>query len=219
MKLELLYLFIRAIPKTIYFNLHYFKLKDALKFPAVVSHLVYLKQMKGTVLINTQLKFGMIKIGFGDVGIFDRYKLRTIWEVSGCVIFHGSALFNHGARISIHGDLIWGSNFNISSAVAIVCFKSIVFGDDIFIAWDTLIMDTDFHKIISNETIVNNPREIVIGSHVLIGCRCFIMKGTILADNSIVAANSVVNKEYLDENCIIGGAPAKVLKTDVKWEL
>lgn len=75
-----LYLKFRAIPKTIYFNFNYFTFNEAIKLPVLVSHNVYLRKTKGRVTIESPSRFG-VRIGFGDVGIFDKYRSRTIWEI------------------------------------------------------------------------------------------------------------------------------------------
>ena len=50
--------------------------------------------------------------------------------------------------------------------------KSINFGDDNLLSWDILMMDTDFHKIISSDGEERNkPSAIDVGNHVWIGCR------------------------------------------------
>ncbi len=47
--------------------------------------------------------------------------------------------------------------------------------------------------------------------------RITILKRTNLPDGTIVAANSLINKEFSEQNTLIGGVPAKVLKSNVKW--
>lgn len=55
--------------------------------------------------------------------------------------------------------------------------------------------------------------KIVIGNNSFIGTRSVIMYGVELADNTIVAAGSVVTKSFNEGNVIIGGTPAKVIGT------
>lgn len=55
-----------------------------------------------------------------------------------------------------------------------------------------------------------------IGNKVWIGTNSIILKDTIIGDNCIIAANSVV-KGVFPENCLIGGNPAKILRKDVQW--
>ena len=57
--------YILGIPKTIYFNFKYFKFKDAIKFPVVVSHKTIFKELKGSIKLE-KIKTGMVRIGFGE---------------------------------------------------------------------------------------------------------------------------------------------------------
>ena len=50
-----------------------------------------------------------------------------------------------------------------------------------------------------------------IGKNVFIGCNSLILKGTVIGDNCVVGAGSVVSGKF-EENCIIAGNPAKVIK-------
>ena len=50
-----------------------------------------------------------------------------------------------------------------------------------------------------------------IGSNCWIGCNVVMLPGSAIGNNSIVAANAVVNKKFPD-NCMIGGIPARILK-------
>jgi UDP-3-O-[3-hydroxymyristoyl] glucosamine N-acyltransferase len=210
--------------KTIYFNLRYLPFRQALKLPVLISKKVYLKEAKGVIEILGPIYTGKIKIGYGDMGIFDRSRSRTIWEVSGTVTFEGSAFIGQGSKISVGttGVLRFGNNFTITAETAIVANSmTIKFGNSCLISWDNLIMDTDFHNIYDQEgKLLNQPKDIVIGNDVWIGCRCLILKGTIIPDNCIVAASSVVSGTKLHKsNCIYGGQPLKVIKENVSWKL
>jgi acetyltransferase-like isoleucine patch superfamily enzyme len=47
---------------------------------------------------------------------------------------------------------------------------------------------------------------------VWIAANTTILKGTKICDNTVVASNSLLNKEFQEGNCIIAGSPAKVVK-------
>lgn len=211
-----------GFPKTLIVNFKYFPIKTALKFPILVSNNVCLKKISGDVVLEAEIRTGVVKIGFGDVGIFDKSRSRSIWQVNGKVIFKGNANIGHGSKISVnkHGELILGKNFQISAESSIVCSSSIKFGDNCLISWDCLIMDTDFHKIFNTDNErLNTDKPIDIGSNVWIGCRNTILKGTVICDNVIVAANSNICGYVKGENQIIGGNPIHALKSDVYWEM
>jgi acetyltransferase-like isoleucine patch superfamily enzyme len=212
--------------KTIYFNFKYFKVNEAICFPVFVSGNTYLRKVKGRIQFpKEKLAPGMIRIGFGDVGIFDQKKSRTIWEVNGNVIFNGTAKIGHGAKIVVgkSGILIFGERFTISAESSIICFDEIEFGNDCLLSWDILVMDTDFHQIysLSSNNQINKSKRILIGAKCWIGCRSLILKGAILPENTIVAANSYIGKSdtvSLISNCIVGGNPTRVLKDNVFWK-
>lgn len=163
----------------------------------------------------------MIQIGFEGVGIFDAKYSRSIWQVSGTVIFNGTAVIGHGSKISVGKDAVLtiGNHFCITAESSIVCQKEITFGDDVLISWENLFIDTDFHHVKQNNDTINSPKKIIIGNHVWIGCRCTILKGSILPDNSIIGAQSLINRSFNSKRTIIGGSPAKVLKTNVDWSV
>ena len=235
---------LRSIPKTLRFNLHYFPLKTALKTPVVVSHRTYLRELHGKVELPENVEPAMVKIGFGDVGHYDRKRSRTIWQVSGTVSFGGKASIGHGSKLSVRGDLKLGAGFNMTAESTIVCAKEIRFGDDCLLSWDILVMDTDEHPLYnrhetsrretrdsgsvpspevprpkSNEHERINPdKPIIVGNHVWIGCKCVLLKGAELPDNTVLAAGTLLTSSFGGEHQVIGGNPPSVLKRVIRWE-
>ena len=210
---------IRSIPKTLRFNLHYFPLKTALKLPVVVSHRTYLRELHGKVELPEKVERAMVKIGFGDVGHYDRKRSRTIWQVSGTVGFGGKASIGHGSKISVRGNLCLGDGFNMTAESTIVCAKEIRFGRDCLLSWDILVMDTDEHPLYDKEnTRINPDKAIRVGDHVWIGCKCVLLKGAEVPNDTVVAAGTLLTSPLAGENQVIGGNPPTVLKHDVRWE-
>ena len=164
----------------------------------------------------------MIRIGFGDVGIFDRIFSRTIIQLDGKIIFYGDTSIGHGSKISVgeNGILEMGENFTITAETSIVCHKKIKFGNNVLISWENLFMDTDFHKIKNKEknNIINEPKEIYIGNNVWIGCRNIILKGSEISNNCVIGSDSLINKKFNRDNVLIAGNPGKILKENIIWE-
>lgn len=162
-----------------------------------------------------------VRIGFGDVGIFDKKKERTIWDNMGKVIFEGKAHIGNGSRIVVGKNGKWyvGDNLNCTSTMSLICLKNITMGKDVLISWDTLLMDTDFHYIakVGEINTAVNEKEIVIGNHVWIGCRVTVLKGAALSDNCVVAAGSVVTKPFKETTALIAGNPAAVKRQGIEW--
>ncbi|GAA4333158.1 hypothetical protein GCM10023149_39740 [Mucilaginibacter gynuensis] len=208
--------------KTIVFNLKYFPFKTAVKLPVFISNNVYLYKTQGKVTLNGPIKTAMVQIGYGRIGISDFKRSRAIWEVYGEVVFNGRAFIMHGCKINVgpEGQLIIGEDFNMSTECALVAAKKIEIGNQSGISWESLVMDTDFHHIFDeNGEVFNHPKEVIIGDKVWVGCRCTILKGSVIPSGSIVAANSLVTKRLVGENNIFGGNPMRVLKSNISWKL
>lgn len=208
-----------SIPKTLRFNFHYFPFATAVKLPVVVSHRTYLRELGGKINLPERVTTAMVKIGFGDVGHYDRKHSRTIWQVSGEVDFEGKASIGHGSRISVRGKLHLGNRFNMTAESTIVCAKEISFGNDCLVAWDVLLMDTDEHPLYNADCQrINDDKPIVIGHHVWIGCKCILLKGAQMPDNSVLAAGSLLKTSFTGTDLVIGGNPPAVIKQEVRWE-
>ena len=209
-----------------------------------MSHRTYLRELHGKVELPENVEPAMVKIGFGDVGHYDRKRSRTIWQVSGTVSFGGKASIGHGSKLSVRGDLKLGAGFNMTAESTIVCAKEIRFGDDCLLSWDILVMDTDEHPLYnrhetsrretrdsgsvpspevprpkSNEHERINPdKPIIVGNHVWIGCKCVLLKGAELPDNTVLAAGTLLTSSFGGEHQVIGGNPPSVLKRVIRWE-
>lgn len=115
-----------------------------------------------------------------------------------------------------------GNNVGISGAT-IYARKGIYVGDNTCIGGNCKILDNDFHPIDVEDRIrlLNDVhggdselipgREIHIGKNCFIGCNSIILKGTVLGDGCVVGAGAVVAGKF-DDNCVIAGNPAKVIK-------
>ena len=208
--------------KTIRFNLKYFPFKTALKLPVIISGNVLLLKMDGKISIDAPISTGMIKIGFSDIGIFDKKRSKSIWQVSGgTVIFKGNAIIGHGCKISIgeKGVLEFGKNISVTAETEIIAYDTIVFGNDCLISWDCLIMDTDMHEIFDKSgNQINQSKPIVIGNKVWIGCRSVILKGTKISDNSVIGTNSLITKDISDKSGVFAGNPVRFLRSDIDWK-
>lgn len=216
------WLLLRSLPRTLRFNLKYFPLSRALFLPVVVCHRVHLDSLHGTVRIPAKCRPGFISIGFGEVGIFDRERVRSIWHVDGEVVFQGRTGLGHGTRISVEsgGVLTFGDRFLVAAESTIVCRKAITFGKDVLVSWDVQIMDTDWHSIINEEgAIVNPDAEVLVGDHVWIGSRVLVLKGAVIAKDTVVAAGSVVTSGSQQTNVILAGVPAKEIRRGITWRL
>ena len=208
--------------KTLYFNFKYLPFKQAIKLPFLISKWVILHKMKGEVVLTGPIHTSMIRIGFGNVGFFDKKRSRTMWDVRGKVIFHGKAAISQGTKISVGhvGTLELGNNFGTNAEVTIIVRHYVKFGEGSGASWNTTIIDTDFHNICDKDgNIINPPKPIIIGDRVWIGFNVTILKGAVIPDDSMIGANSMVSKDITGKSGIFVGSPAKLYKEGISWKL
>lgn len=92
-------------------------------------------------------------------------------------------------------------------------------GNDCMLSYNIMLRTSDAHAIydINTKKQINIPADIEISDHVWIGTKVIILKGTKIPANSVIGANSLINKSFSEENCIIAGTPAKVIKNNINW--
>ena len=66
--------------------------------------------------------------------------------------------------------------------------------------------------------MINYPKPIHIGENVWIASNVFVLKGSTILDNSIVALGAVVCKKFEKENVLIACNPSKIIKENVSWK-
>ena len=121
-----------------------------------------------------------------------------------------------GCRITINDSakLILGSGI-LNHNCVIECFEHVEIGEDCKISENVQIRDSNNHLILRNGYKKSSP--IFIGDHVWIGLNAIILPGVKIGSGAIIAAGSVVNKD-VPPNSLVGGVPAKILRSDVHWE-
>jgi acetyltransferase-like isoleucine patch superfamily enzyme len=209
--------------KTIYFNFKYLPFEQAIYMPIFISRHVRFDTLKGEVNFLGPSKPRQVRIGYKSVSIFDHKRSRSVLDIKGKVILEGRAEIGHGTKISVGPDgvLILGNKFTVTAESTVVCSTSIQFGSNCLLSWDTLLMDTDFHKIFNEKNEwINRPKPVKFGNDIWVGCRCLILKGATVPNGSIIAANSSIGAKPLDgENKIFGGNPVAELRNNVTWTL
>ena len=127
-----------------------------------------------------------------------------------------------------------GKDFQVTHDAIIKDLQHLIIGDNIFIGNHSIIMGSGMCTI-SNQVQVAPHCVIISGNHtsscgsyrygegvvgeIFIGfgswiaANSTIAKGAKLPDNSVLAANSFLNKSFEISNSVYGGVPAKFIKT------
>ncbi len=210
-----------SLLKTIYINFRCFPFPVAIKLPIIISRYTKIKRI-GKIVLECKPRIGMITIGFaGDDFILS----KNMWNIlnnRGVIIFRGKANLGIGSTIFVgkQGKLSIGENFTCNFQTRIICYEKITIGNTVRLAWDVQIFDTNFHYVedIKTSSIIPKNQEVRIGDFCWINNRASIMKGTVINPYTIVASNSICNKNYenIPQFSIIGGIPAKLLKSGYK---
>lgn len=96
--------------------------------------------------------------------------------------------------------------------------KKITIGNDCMFSDRIEIRNGDSHAIfdIESNNRINNARDVSIGNHVWLGSDVKVMKGSVIADNTIIGTGSIVSG-LLEPSSIYVGTPAKKIKTSIYW--
>lgn len=103
-----------------------------------------------------------------------------------------------------------GKNVFINSCCQFQDQGGITIGDDTLVGPKTVIATLNHHQNPDKRANLI-PKPVKIGSKVWIGANVTILPGVTIGDGAIIAAGAVVNKD-VEENTIVGGVPAKLIK-------
>lgn len=127
----------------------------------------------------------------------------------GLVVFDNAIFEVHSSSAVI----TTGDNCFFSYGVVIVCTYKIQLGNNVWVGEYTSIRDAT-HTFSVDYLIGSKPDNqapVIVGNNVWIGRGCLLLPGTVIEDNVIIAANSVV-KGCCQQGSIYGGCPAKFIK-------
>lgn len=133
-------------------------------------------------------------------------------QITGSVIDESVGVFtplyiNYGKHTKI------GKNVFINFNCTFLDLGGITIDDDVLIAPNVSLL-SEGHPVSPENRHSLIPKPIHIKKNAWIGAGATILQGVTIGENSVVAAGAVVSKDVPD-NTIVGGIPAKVIKTNL----
>ena len=172
---------------------------------------IFTRDINGELISPDDKDFSQILAVIENTQKLDKDSLRAVFsEIVGYEVDSSTWIFppfytDFGRNIKV------GKNFFMNSSCTFMDRGGITIGDDVFIAPKVCLttINHDFNPYNRKATFT---KPIVIKDRVWIGINATICPGVTIGENSIIAAGSVVTKD-VPPNVIVGGNPAKILKT------
>jgi acetyltransferase-like isoleucine patch superfamily enzyme len=124
------------------------------------------------------------------------------------VHFQGPIWTGAQFRIFGSGDVSIGARCAIGNFSSITAHGAVNIGDD-FLCSSHLVVNSGTHDVLTRQPYQTH---VLIGNNVWVGTRVTIIGDTEIGDNCVVAAGALVRGAF-PPNSVLGGVPAKVLKT------
>jgi acetyltransferase-like isoleucine patch superfamily enzyme len=192
--------------KTLYHFLIFIYSKFANLYSNLISY-IYNIERKSWIYGNGYIHFytqgnGVIFIGqkfsYNSHTFYNRFGVRNCCFIS---------VIQNNAKIII------GNNVGVSG-VFISAWQEIKIGNNVLIGANTIITDSDWHPINSDERDNHSKvkfKPVIIDDDVWIGANVLILKGVKIGRGSIISAGSVVFDD-VPEYSLVKGNPASVVK-------
>lgn len=127
--------------------------------------------------------------------------------------------YHEGSEKSYTPQITIGKNCDFGDYLHLTGINSITIGNNVLTGRWVTISDNS-HGYTDKDTLLQKPKTrqlaskgpILIGNNVWIGDKATILAGVTIGDGVVVGANSVVTKD-VPPFCVIGGNPAKNIKT------
>ncbi len=136
----------------------------------------------------------------------------------GPITRYGNGPYN--LRYGAYIEVVNGGKLTIGQGAAnvgltIMCAKEVTIGNGVRIGRNVSIRDWNGSHVIITNTYKNHA-PVHIENHVWLCTGCSIMPGVTIGEGSVVAANSTVTRD-VPPHSLVGGSPAKIIRTDVEW--
>jgi acetyltransferase-like isoleucine patch superfamily enzyme len=151
----------------------------------------YLRKCRSVGAQATML--GRPTVDASDMVVGDHFK---IWST------HRKTIVTGWGRLRI-GDRVF-----LNNGVFVSCVHEIVIGDDVAVANDVYVTDSDSHGVEGRKV---REATVTIGNGVWVGARAIILPGVTIGDRALIAAGAVVTRD-VPADTLVGGNPARLIR-------
>lgn len=175
-----------------YIYLNYFSKnvirKDKSKIIPYKHSVIDLDPLSKVIILDGDVEIGSDRLRKSKSETFLRLRQNAVW------MSKGGCRFSYGTTLEILKNAHLNSCFfTMNTGSTLISAKEIQLGQDVMIARNVVIYDSDFHPIRNNLGRQTNPaKRVIIGNHVWIGTGSIILKGTEIGNDSVIAAGSRV---------------------------
>jgi len=147
----------------------------------------------------------------------NRIEIGELSQLKNISIIIGSNVPANGCRLTI------GENFTCENGCKILMYNSenvCQIGDACMFSKNVQIRCGEMPHLIFDKTTgeyLDVSEGVFIGNHVWIGEDAYITKRVTVPSECVIGAKSVVTKRFDQENAVIAGNPARVVRADVQW--
>lgn len=113
-------------------------------------------------------------------------------------------------NIKYNNDITTLASFAISGGCYFQALNGIIIGENFLFAPGVKLISAN-HNINNHDSSVKT-KPIIIGDNVWIGTNAIILPGVELGNNCVVGAGTVVTKSFKEDDLVIAGNPARLIK-------
>lgn len=168
----------------------------------------------GVIEIGEGSRFRNAKIIIGSDGRISigRTHRRGLNNVSVDMSGHGSGkILTIGADTSVEG-----CRFAMAGGGP----REVRIGERCMFSSNITFRPSDGHAIfdLASGAVLNEAKPITVGNHVWIGAGVTLVKGSVVADDTVIGTQSLVSRRFSESFTAIAGNPARVVKSGIGWD-
>ena len=166
------------------------------------------------ILNNRNISFGK-SVTIGSYCEIDGYASEKI-VFGDCVKIGSYSKLLSTSHFSKFGKgLVMGSNSAVGDFTHFGAPGGIVIGNDVIMG-SYISFHSENHNFLDTSKLIREQgvtsKGIILGNNIWVGAKVTFLDGCEIGDNSVVAAGAVVTAKF-PKNSIIGGVPARILKS------